>query len=100
MVLDDAKIVLNTDKDNLISIYIKQGITLIRKYLNLKNTNVIDIETVYSDALIQYVVEQYRKHGLEGTKQYSQGSRSGTLTNALSENVKALLPLPRIRLMG
>lgn len=99
-VLDYVKILTGSTEDSVIQIYINRGITLIRNYLNLKNNNTTDIETTYSDALICYVIEQYRKRGLEGTKQFSQGSRSGTVTDGLSSDVKALLPKPYIRLMG
>jgi hypothetical protein len=97
-ILDDAKIILNvSNQDALISIYLRQGSTLIKNYLKIDN---LDVEATYLDALLQYIVEAFRKHGLEGTKQFSQGSRSGTFTDGLSSDVKVLLPLPRIKLMG
>jgi len=99
-VLDDIKTLTGSTEDAVIQIYINRGITQIRNYLNLKDSDTTDIEANYSDALIEYVVEQYRKRGLEGTKQFSQGSRSGTLTDGLSNDVKTLLPKPYVRLMG
>lgn len=97
-VLDDAKVLLNVNgQDALLNLYIRQGSTLIKNYLKIGS---IDIETLYPDALLQYTIEAFRKHGLEGTKQFSQGSRSGTLIDGLSQNVKDLLPLPKIRAMG
>lgn len=99
-VLDDTKILLGSTEDAVIQIYINRGKTLIRNYLNMKDTDTTDIELTYPDAVICYVIESYRKRGLEGTKQFSQGSRSGTLTDGLSNEVKSLLPKPYIRLMG
>ncbi|WP_010236284.1 phage head-tail connector protein [Clostridium arbusti] len=97
-ILDDAKIILNvSNQDALINLYLRQGSTLIKNYLKIDN---LDVEATYPDSLLQYTVETFRKHGLEGTKQFSQGSRSGTFTDGLSNDVKALLPLPYIRLMG
>ncbi|MCD2345812.1 phage head-tail connector protein [Clostridium guangxiense] len=101
-VLDDVKILKNiadTNRDNEINIYIRRATTLIGNYLNL-DSNATDIENTYQDACIAYVMEQLSKKGNEGIKQYSQGSESGTYGSELSENVKALLPVPYARMMG
>jgi hypothetical protein len=97
-VLDDVKIILGTTEDILLNLYIRKADTLIKNYLRLDDT--VDIEAIYSDAVIQYVVENYRQRGNEGIKQFSQGSRSGTYNSGLSSDVKVLLPLPKIKLMG
>lgn len=102
-VIDDVKTLTGSTEDIVINVYINRGKTIIRKYLSLRDSDTsdtIDIEATYPDALIEYVVNQYRKRGNEGIKQFSQGSRSGTYESGLSDDVKALLPLPKIRLMG
>lgn len=96
-VLDDIKIITGSTEDTLLNLYIRKADTLIKNYLRLDN---VDIETTYPDAVIQYVVENYRQRGNEGIKQFSQGSRSGTYNSGLSSDVKVLLPLPKIKLMG
>ena len=98
-VLDDYKIlknITNTNKDGKINLFIRLGSTAIRNYIHIDNS--VDIEANYPDALLQYVIEKMNNSGLEGQKQYSQGSRSGTLNNALSSDVKDLLPLPYVTL--
>ena len=69
-------------------------------YLNLNSNDTTDIENTYQDACVAYVMEQFDRKGNEATKQYTQGSRSGTYGNDLSENVKSLLPTPYVRMMG
>lgn len=97
-VLYDIKIITGSTEDTLLNLYIRKADTLIKNYLRLDDT--VDIENTYTDAVIQYVVENYRQLGNEGIKQFSQGSRSGTYNSGLSEDVKVLLPLPKIKLMG
>lgn len=97
-VLDDVKTLLGSDDEGVLNIYIRRGTTLIINYLKVDST--VDIQILYPDAVIQYAIECYRQRGNEGIKQFSQGSRSGTLTDGLSQSVKDLLPLPKIRLMG
>jgi hypothetical protein len=60
----------------------------------------VDVPTLYPDAIIEYVVLTYRKKGIEGLKSYSQGSRSGTYEDSLQQSVKDLLPSPFIRMSG
>lgn len=81
-----------TDEDTLIDTYIGKAKTLIKYYLNCDDTVVID--TTYPDAVMEYVSICLNKHGNEGMKQFTQGSRSGTYGNDLPDSVKALLPLP------
>lgn len=61
----------------------------------------MNIQETYPDACITYVIEQLGRKGNEGMKQFTQGSRSGTLDNGgLSDDVKSLLPLPSAKLLG
>ncbi len=101
-VLDDIKMLKGWDNshDGKINIFIRRAVTLIRNYLNLNSNDTTNIETVYQDAVTCYVMEQLQRDGNEGIKQYAQGSRSGTYGNDLSDNVKALLPVPYVRMMG
>lgn len=91
------KRISDTSRDNEINIYIRRGTTLISKYLN---GSVSEIQDSYQDAIIQYVVECMNKSGNEGLKQFSQGQRSGTYGNELSDSVLALLPLPSATITG
>jgi len=102
-VIDDVKVLKNindSNRDNEINIYIRRAVTLIENYLNLGSNNTIDVENTYQDACTAYVMEQFNRKGNEAIKQYSQGSESGTYGSDLSDNVKALLPVPYARMMG
>jgi len=102
-ILNDVKIlvgldVLDESRDGLLNIYIRKGITLVTRYLN--KTAPLDVEAIYPDALIEYVVLCYRKKGNEGLKSFGQGSRTGSYGDELSDSVKSLLPSPTIRMRG
>lgn len=102
-VLDDLHILLNVDvsKDPILDLYIRKAVTLITNYLNATITvPPVDIETTYPDAVIEYTVLCYNKRGNEGVKSFGQGSRSGTYEDNLPSSVKALLPLPSVRMIG
>lgn len=102
--IDDIKELKGWQTDNshdgVINIYIRRAVTLIKEHLNLRGEDTTDITTVYQDAVVCYVMEQFDRKGNEATKQYTQGSRSGTYGSDLSENVKSLLPVPYARMMG
>lgn len=102
MILDDIKTlkhISDSSQDELLSIYIRRAETAIGKYLNsdLDNTT---IEAKYPDAVIEYVVEALNRQGDEGVRQGIMSSVQATYELGLSEEVKALLPLPFIRMMG
>lgn len=96
--IDDVKELKGWQNDNshdgVINIYIRRAVTLIKEHLNLGVDDTTDIATVYQDACTAYVMEQFDRKGNEATKQYSQGSRSGTYGDELSATVIALLPAP------
>ena len=96
-VLDDLKILTGQSED-ILNIYIHRANAAIRSYLNVADT--VDIEATYPDAVIEYVTECISKKGNEGIKQFTQGNRQGTYNDGLTEDVKALLPLPYVKMMG
>lgn len=98
--LEDIKTILGiTDntKDDLINLYIRKAQTMVKNYLSI---NIIDF-SIYQDAVIEIVLIIYNKKGSEGTNQVTQGNRNITFENNLMPNsVKALLPLPGIKMKG
>ena len=96
-VLDDLKILTGQSED-ILNIYIHRANAAIRSYLSIDNT--VDVEIAYPDAVIEYVTECISKKGNEGIKQFTQGNRQGTYNDGLTEDVKALLPLPYVKMMG
>ena len=102
-ILDDLHTLLSVDisKDPVLNLYIRKAVTLITNYLNAAPTiPPVDIATAYPDAVIEYTVLCYNKRGNEGVKQASQGSRSQTYEDSLPSSVKALLPLPYVKMRG
>lgn len=96
-ILDDVKTLKNitdSNRDDEINIYVRRAVTLIKVYLNLDSNDTTDIANTYPDACVAYVMECLEKKGNEGIKQFSQGSRSGTYGNELSDTVITLLPAP------
>ncbi|MBU3098740.1 MULTISPECIES: phage head-tail connector protein [Clostridium] len=97
MVLEDLQVILNTTtKDALLTIYIREAQDAITNYLN--GSEAIDFTTLYEGAVIKYVVQCINKKGNEGLKSFGQGSVSGSYEDGLSNSIKALLPLPHIRM--
>jgi len=110
-ILDDIKAILGKESDNsvdnLLNIYIRQGVTRVTAYMNFPDAPItdpvtlpVDVATAYPDVLIEYAVVMCRKKGNEGIKSSSQGSRSVTYESGLPDSVKDLLPSPFIRMMG
>jgi len=100
MVLDDLKILLNTDdnEDPLLNIYIRKATTLITNYLNSKS--IVDVSVIYPDAVIEYVTINYNKKGNEGLKEAKFENMDITYNDdGLSKSVKELLPLPSIKML-
>ena len=111
MLLDDIKVILgkesNSSIDNLLTIYIRQGVTRVTAYMNFPDVPItdpvtppVDVTATYPDALIEFVLSAYQKKGNEGVKQASQGSRGVTYVDGLPDSVKDLLPSPFIRMTG
>jgi len=101
MPIDEIKAVLgiellDSSKDVLLNVYVKEGTVLIKNYLKVAST--MDVQTLYPEAVSKYVVTAMAKRGNEGLKSFAQGSRSGTYADDLPEAVKALLPSPYIRM--
>jgi hypothetical protein len=90
----------DSSHDGMISIFIRRAVTLIKNHLNLSSNDTTDIETVYQDAVVCFVMEQLNMRGNEGMKQFAQGGRSGTYNSGLSKDVKSLLPVPSAKLLG
>lgn len=89
---------LTNAADDILNIYINKAVTAIQNYLNVDDT--VDIQNIYPDAIEEYVVECLNRRGNEGTKQFTQGGRQGTYEFGLNDDVKALLPVPFVHMMG
>jgi hypothetical protein len=105
MILEDLHTLLpNTDEytDPILTIYKNRAITFIKNYLN-SNYDSAYIEANFQEAIILLVCNTCSGKGKENIQSESQGSRSKTyktVTLLMSDDIKALLPLPRLRLMG
>jgi len=105
MILEDLHILLpdtDTSIDAMLTLLEKRAITFIKNYLN-NNYNSGYIQANFEDAITELVYNAYVGKPKENIQSESQGSRSVTYksTNfAITDSVKALLPLPSVRLMG
>jgi len=105
MILEDLHILLpNIDaySDSTLIIYKNRAITFIKNYLNNKYDSAY-IEVNFDDAIIALVYNTYSSKGKENIQSESQGSRSKTYkasTFLMSDDIKGLLPLPMVKLMG
>lgn len=90
----------------VIDVYKGIAIDLIESYL--KNINVVvkkeDIESKYESALLLVLCNALEGKSTGNVKQMSQGNKSVTYGDnkafIISDDVKALLPLPRVKMMG
>lgn len=96
--LDDIKTLTGNSNENLINIYIRRASTAIKGYLHCSDS--VDIATVYIDAVVEYVIECLNRKGDEGIKQSQIGSVQNTYETGISDEVKALLPPPFVKMMG
>lgn len=107
-IINQVKMILGIDANaELLKILYDISVKKIIKYLNDPNLTECDIIQEYSSALVLCIKDAYNyqqnKLKNEGIKQESQGSRSRTydVTNnsGLSDDIKACLPLPKVRLL-
>lgn len=111
-VLDDIKTLLNVDitAEPVLTILKNRAITFIKNYLNSNTYDAEYIEITFAEAIIELVYNAYIVKGKENIQSESQGSRSVTYkgftsyadgsTFTITQNVKALLPLPSVKMMG
>jgi len=113
MILEDLHALLpKTDAyaDAVLNIYKNRAITLIKNYLNNAKYSSGYVEATFEDAIIELVYNAYSVKGKENIQSESQGSRSTTYkgftsyadgsTFAITNDIKKLLPLPSIKMMG
>jgi hypothetical protein len=107
MILQDIETILGkpiefTEEEDNFKLYIRRAITIIKNYLNNSTFDDVYIETNFPDAIIELCIFAYRNKGKENIKSITQGARSVTYSDgsvfAISDNVKALLPQPYIRM--
>lgn len=105
---DIIKIITKETNDILIDYWIEKASNCIIEYLKC-NLTVLEVQTKYKDAVIQLVVDEYKKVDKDrkyaNVVQASQGARSvqfntesvvtGRIT--MTSEVKALLPKPILR---
>jgi len=112
MILDDLLVLIDGDESlyPILTIYKNRAITLVLKYLNSSVYDATYIEDNFADAIIELVYNAYSVKGKEDIQSESQGSRNVTYkitttfadgaTNAITNSIRALLPLPKVRMMG
>lgn len=104
--LEDIKTLLGIADENILNIYIRKAITVIKNYLNNDSFDDTYIQANFSDAIIELVVNAYsvNKNTKIGIKQEEQGSRTivykdNSAAFVIDDSIKRLLPLPYAKLM-
>lgn len=96
------KYIENTTDEGLFTLYIQRAVTLIKNYLNNDKFTTEYIKNNFQDAICEIIVLAYKSKDKENIKSITQGSRAVTYSDgthfALSDNVKALLPKPYIKI--
>lgn len=109
LIVEELKILLDSDEDEVIKIYFKMALNTILGYCNyLESCDVFNLNTVLLNAVKQLTIINYRNRGKENITQMSQGSRSMTLKsaggsykNSLPSEIEALCkPYRRLKVMG
>lgn len=83
--LDELKILLNTDNDNLINVLIQQAISEAVAYTHNEDTSIL------SPAIIQMVIYKYNRIGTEGLNSEGYSGVSFNYINDYPENIKRIL---------
>lgn len=95
----------DTSKDSKLKIYISTSEKMIINYLNNDNIDTDYVEENFSEAVILMVSNAYEYHNENinrNVKSETQGDRSRTYIDgntafAITEDIKALLPVPYIK---
>lgn len=95
----------NENEDKL-SLYKQMVLDILEKYLDSINVNVTrdDIVIKYETAVIRMMCNIIEGSKSTGIKQKTQGSKSITYSESnafiVSNDIKSLLPRPKVKLMG
>lgn len=88
---------------NKLLIYKDMGIDIIKNYLNTMESNEVVLKK-YESALLQLVGNKVQSDGANGIKSYSMSKTSITYGEdrgfRITDDIKALLPPPYVKLMG
>jgi len=111
-ILEDVKVLLSKESDSSIdaalTILKSRAVTVVKNYLNNANYDAAYIEENFADAVIQLTYNAFSVKGKENIQSESQGSRSVSYktftsfsdgsTFTITQDVKALLPKPSIKM--
>lgn len=100
--LDDLKLLIPHAQEEILKIYIRKSITLIKNYLNNLKFDNKYIEDNFADAILEIVVNAYTNKDNSNLKSITQGARSVSYADntafCINDSVIALLPTPYIRM--
>jgi hypothetical protein len=104
MTLNEKLAVLYSETDsNKLSVYKDMSIDAIRNYMNISDTSDIIIQK-YESAILQLVGNKIKTESANGIKSYTASKTSVTYADSnrfsITEDVKALLPKPYVKVLG
>lgn len=100
--LNDLKLLIPNANTEILNIYIRKSITLIKNYMNNPKFDNKYIEDNFGDAIIEIVVNAYTNKDNSNLKSITQGARSVSYSDntafCINNSVIALLPTPYLRM--
>ena len=88
----------DTSKDTILNFYIEKSTKSIKHYLNIDMTE--EEKEEYNNQIVDLAHYYYVNKSSQGYKQFTQGSRSVTLSNNIPDTIKIQLPPPRVKVVG
>ncbi|MBZ4664463.1 MAG: DNA-packaging protein [Caloramator sp.] len=82
-------------KDTILNFYIEKSI------LAVKNYSCLDIiPEEYNNAIVDLAIYFYKNKDKIGITSMTQGSRSQSIVDGIPNSIKAILPKPKIKVVG
>lgn len=99
MLLQNLKLYLEIDesdisKDNLLTLLIGMAQDIIKQYCNID-----ELDSTFDNAIVLLAAYLYSKHGNDAYNSVSQGARSVSFAREIPDFIKAILPLPKVRVV-
>jgi len=81
--------------NEILTYYISKAELAIKNYSNIDT-----IPDSFIIAIVELAIYFYKNKDLVGIKSMMQGSRSQSISEGIPEEIKALLPIPKVKVMG
>lgn len=87
--------ITDNSKDTILNFYIEKSILAIKNYSCLET-----IPEEYNNAIVDLAIYFYKHKDKIGITSMTQDSRSQSLVDSIPNSIKAILPKPKIKVVG